>query len=38
MCVAYAEFRINDIRWTAGLCALSACFCWWAASVVFSSA
>ena len=26
---AYAEFRISAIRWTAGLCALSASCCWW---------
>ena len=25
---AYAEFRITAIRWTAELCALSACCCW----------
>ena len=28
-CVAYAEFRITGIRWTAGLCALPGCFGWW---------
>src|ERR1035441_8410683 len=25
----YVEFAISGIRWTAGLCALLAWFCWW---------
>ena len=29
--VSYADFRISDFRWTAGLCALSGCFTWWRA-------